>query len=254
MQLGWMKGTWTLPQSHGVMTVPPGARALVRDEDLNAIARRCGCASGSFDGYVRFYRRATLRYVYDSGQFVGDRDWGTVDPWFLLQSIRTQARELVGTKYTTIYGSTSIVGWGARPSYDRRLHAVTFMVRTVGGAGRDNYDARALVLGRYGVETIIAETHFGDGPSTWHALQRGVASFHFPVGYRYADHRDADRTGHVPISLLLEMDAGAKLTPVPNREHIPQTVLDLSYVMALFLGACVFIFALVRRGSRRAKV
>ena len=255
-QLGWATGSRQLAQSHGILTVPPQARGLFDSDDLYAVGRLCGCPPDVDEGFVRFYRSAKLEYRYSGEGYVGDRDWGTLDPWFLLQSIRTQAHELVGTRYTTIYGSTNILGWGALPSYDKRRHVVTFMVHTIQDDGRDRYDARALVLGRYGYETILADTHSGSESSTWLDLQRGIASYRFPAGYRYADHQPTDQSGYIPISLLLEMHSGAKLTQVPSpaqHAYRMQALFDVCCALVSMLLLVAISVVVIRRELRRAR-
>jgi len=198
-QMHWETGVRTLPNSGGILTIPVNAKLLVGRE-LPKLQRILGTTDPTAEGELRFTRLGTVEYQFCNCGYIVADDWSCVNADEVLASIQ---------RYFESNGMDEVIGFARPPRFDRVHATITYLIHFRNDTRHDFYEGDALIFGRDGFETLMADTRKGDAASTWAELHNAMAAFHFPAGQTYADFKPGDTASANHIATAFANKVGA---------------------------------------------
>jgi len=198
-QMHWETGVRTLPSSGGILTIPVNAKLLVGRE-LPKLQRILGTTDPTAEGELRFTRLGTVEYQFCNCGYIVADDWSCVNADEVLASIQ---------RYFESNGMDEVIGFARPPRFDRVHATITYLIHFRNDTRHDFYEGDALIFGRDGFETLMADTRKGDAASTWAELHNAMAAFHFPAGQTYADFKPGDTASANHIATAFANKVGA---------------------------------------------
>ncbi|MDX1433330.1 MAG: DUF2167 domain-containing protein [Gammaproteobacteria bacterium] len=125
---------------------------------------------------------------YDADGYVRDDDADRIDFDALLDAMRAAAREANEDRLDAGYDTVELVGWAAKPRYDKKTHKLYWAKELKFGdmpVSTVNYNVR--VLGRRGVLVLNLVAGMPQLAEIEQAIPRVIAMTRFNPGYRYRD-------------------------------------------------------------------
>lgn len=143
--------------------------------------------------------------------YVEDDDAADVDYDELLELLQEGTEEGNAARMEQGYGTIDLVGWAARPEYDRSTHSVVWAQNLkfsdAEGPNTLNYDVRT--LGRYGVLSVNLVAGMDQLDSVRTAADALATHARFDQGARYADFNAAtDNVAEYGVGGLIAASAG----------------------------------------------
>lgn len=126
--------------------------------------------------------------TYDEMGYVKDDDAGEIDYDELLKEMQSDAAAANEERVKAGYESIAIIGWAAKPYYDREKKVLHWAKEIKFGESEGstlNYNVR--ILGRKGVLVLNAVASMMDLPDVQKNIEPVLASFSYQDGNRYAD-------------------------------------------------------------------
>ncbi len=192
----YQQGHVVLPGGMGELTVPRGFRYLDSAQSNRVLhqlwhnpahtnlgmlfpASRGPVSAGSW-GYV---------IEYDPMGYVKDDDADDIKYDELLETMQKETEEENADRTAAGYGAIHLVGWGAKPYYDKQQHTLHWAKLLRFGSGIDqtlNYNVR--ILGRKGVLVFNAVAEPAQLADIQASIPDLLANVTFAKGQQYTDY------------------------------------------------------------------
>ncbi|MGI4739464.1 MAG: DUF2167 domain-containing protein [Janthinobacterium lividum] len=192
----YQQGHVVLPGGTGELTVPRGFRYLDSAQSNRVLhqlwhnpahtnlgmlfpASRGPVSNGSW-GYV---------IEYDAMGYVKDDDADDIKYDELLETMQKETEEENADRTAAGYGAIHLVGWGAKPYYDKQQHTLHWAKLLRFGSGIDqtlNYNVR--ILGRKGVLVFNAVAEPAQLADIQTSIPDLLANVTFAKGQQYSDY------------------------------------------------------------------
>jgi len=192
----YQQGHVVLPGGMGELTVPRGFRYLDSAQSNRVLhqlwhnpahptlgmlfpASRGPVSNGSW-GYV---------IEYDPMGYVKDDDADDIKYDELLETMQKETEEENADRTAAGYGAIHLVGWGAKPYYDKKQHTLHWAKLLRFGSGIDqtlNYNVR--ILGRKGVLVFNAVAEPAQLADIQASIPDLLANVTFVKGQQYTDY------------------------------------------------------------------
>lgn len=219
--LHFQKGEITLKEGLGTLNTPDGFRYL--DEKQSEFVIRDFWGNPQGDGtlgmivpeYVSLMDINAWAFIitYDEIGYVKDDDAEEIDYDQLMNEMKTEAEAQNAQRMQLGYEPVSIVGWAAKPYYDKEKNVLHWAKEIRFGESEENtlnYNVR--ILGRKGVLVLNAVASMHELPEVEQNISPVLASFSYTDGNKYADFNpDMDEVAAWTIGGLV---AGKVLTKV----------------------------------------
>ena len=150
---------------------------------------------------------------YDEDGYVKDDDAASIDYADLLRQMQEKTRESSKQRVKDGYPSVALIGWAAKPSYDRRTHkfywAKEMKFGDSGGGDTLNYNLR--ILGRGGVLVLNVVASMSQLKVVERSVPEILGMVDFDAGNRYADYKPGtDRVATYGLAALVAGGIAAK--------------------------------------------
>lgn len=149
---------------------------------------------------------------YEEEGYVRDDEAGSIDFDALLEAMRESAREANEERVDAGYDTVELVGWAAKPTYDRRTHKLYWAKELKFGdmpLNTVNYNVR--VLGRKGVLVMNLVAGMPQLAEIEQAIPEVLAMTSFSPGFRYEDFNpDLDEVAAYGLGALVVGKLAAK--------------------------------------------
>ncbi|WP_167855455.1 DUF2167 domain-containing protein [Hymenobacter fodinae] len=193
--LHYQTGHVALPDGVGEINVPKGFRYLDVAQSTKVLTKLWGNPSGENLGMLFPIDRGPLdennwAFViqYDQMGYVKDDDADDIDYDDLLKDMQSDLVETNKERAEAGYGAVTLVGWAAKPFYDKQLNALHW-AKELQFAGENehtlNYNVR--LLGRKGVLVLNAVGTPGQLAEVRSSIPGVMQGVSFSKGLRYAD-------------------------------------------------------------------
>ena len=150
---------------------------------------------------------------YEEDGYVKDDDADTIDYSKLLKQMQESAREANQQRVKKGYDPVELVGWAAKPRYDRQTHKLYWAKEIKFGDSPQhtlNYNIR--ILGRQGVLVLNAVASMPQLAAIEAATPQILSMVDFNEGHRYADFDSkTDKVATYGIAALVAGGIAAKL-------------------------------------------
>jgi uncharacterized membrane-anchored protein len=149
---------------------------------------------------------------YDEDGYVKDDDAASIDYTELLKEMQEGTREASKQRVKDGYPAIELVGWAARPSYDRQSHKF-FWAKELKFSGSEgntlNYNLR--ILGRGGVLVLNVVAGMAQLEQVQASVPAILAMVDFEPGQRYADYKPGtDKVASYGLAALVAGGVAAK--------------------------------------------
>jgi uncharacterized membrane-anchored protein len=193
--LHYQTGHVTLPDGVGDINVPKGFRYLDAGQSTKVLTKLWGNPSGENLGMLFPADRGPLdennwAFViqYDQMGYVKDDDADDIDYDDLLKDMQSDLVETNKERVEAGYSSVTLVGWAAKPFYDKQLNALHWAKELKFDGENEhtlNYNVR--LLGRKGVLVLNAVGTPGQLAEVRSSIPGVMQGVSFSKGLRYAD-------------------------------------------------------------------
>ncbi|GAB4387795.1 MAG: DUF2167 domain-containing protein [Thermodesulfovibrionales bacterium] len=150
--------------------------------------------------------------TYEQDGHVSDKDADSIDYNELLAAMKKSVARENEARRKEGYETLEIIGWAARPYYDKASHKLYWAKELSFGGGTDhtlNYNVR--ILGRRGVLVLNAVAGMDQLKDMEAAMGQVIAFTDFNPGYRYSDfNAKTDKTATYGIAALVAGGVAAK--------------------------------------------
>jgi uncharacterized membrane-anchored protein len=218
--LKYKKGEIALPGGVATLKIPDSFRYLDPKDAERVLVQAWGNPSG--DGTLGMLFPAGVSPVTDNGWgvvityeedgYVPDKDADSINYDTLIKEMKEGTAESNKEREKQGYQTVDLVGWAAKPYYDKAAHKLFWAKELAFGGNAEhtlNYNIR--VLGRRGVLVLNAVAGMGQLASVEKDMQKVLAFTDFNPGYRYADFDSkTDKTATYGIAALVAGGLAAK--------------------------------------------
>jgi uncharacterized membrane-anchored protein len=218
--LTFQKGAITLPGGMATLNVPDSFRYLNPGDAERVLVEAWGNPSG--EGTLGMLFPADVSPVdedswgvvitYEEDGYVSDKDADAIDYDDLLKDMKAAVAERNKERQEQGYQAIDLVGWAAKPRYDRPSHKLYWAKELSFAADREhtlNYNIR--VLGRRGVLVLNAVSSMHQMENVAKQMQTVLAFTDFNPGFRYADYdAKTDKKAAYGIAALVAGGVAAK--------------------------------------------
>lgn len=185
---------------------------------------------------------------FDDVGYVEDDDAAEVDYDELLEQLQEETAASNDARREAGYEAIDLVGWAARPAYDRSTHSVVWAknLKFEGFEGPNtlNYDLRT--LGRYGVLSVNMVSSMDQLDSVRVAADTLAQHAKFDAGARYSDFDPAsDRVAEYGIGGLIAASAG-----VAAAKKLGFFAILLKFLKPILIGLAVLLAAFRKQIGR----
>ena len=150
--------------------------------------------------------------TYEEDGYVSDKDADSINYDDLMKNMKEGIEESNKERQKEGYQAIELVGWGAKPYYDKDTHKL-YWAKELAFGGEEghtlNYNIR--ILGRKGVLVLNAVSGMGQLDTVKKEMQQVLAFSDFNAGYRYAEYDPkSDKTAAYGIAALVAGGVAAK--------------------------------------------
>ena len=192
----YQHGHLTLPGGIGELTVPRGFRYLDSTQSgyvLNKLWKNPPQANLGmlFPDSIGPMSRGNWAYIieYDPMGYVKDNDADDINYDELMENMQKETEEANPDRTAAGYEAIHVLGWGAKPYYDKQQHTLHWAKLLRFGSGIDetlNYNVR--ILGRKGVLIFNAVAEPAQLPAVRTSIPDLLANVSFAKGQQYNDY------------------------------------------------------------------
>jgi uncharacterized membrane-anchored protein len=218
--LKYKKSEVALPGGVATLKIPDSFRYLDPKDAERVLVQAWGNPSG--DGTLGMLFPAGVSPVTDNGWgvvityeedgYVPDKDADSINYDSLIKEMKEGTAESNKEREKQGYQTVDLVGWAAKPYYDKAAHKLFWAKELAFGGNAEhtlNYNIR--VLGRRGVLVLNAVAGMDQLASVEKDMQKVLAFTDFNPGYRYADFdAKTDKTATYGIAALVAGGLAAK--------------------------------------------
>lgn len=193
--LHYQTGRVTLPDGVGDITVPAGFRYLDAEQSARVLTKFWGNPDGESLGMLFPATKGPLdeggwAFVveYEKMGYVKDDDAADIDYDDLLKDMQSDTEESNAERAEAGYEPITLVGWAAKPYYDKSLNVLHWAKELKFGDATENtlnYNVR--LLGRKGVLNLNAVGSVGQLAEVRTTIPAVIKSVSFSKGLQYAD-------------------------------------------------------------------
>ncbi|WP_246008876.1 DUF2167 domain-containing protein [Hymenobacter metallilatus] len=216
----YQTGLVKLPESLGDLTVPQGFRYLDADQSKRLLTQIWGNPDGESLGMLFPADRGPVSennwafvLQYEGMGYVKDDDAADINYDDLLKEMQEDTQESNKERTEAGYEPITLVGWAAKPYYDKDLNVLHWAKEIKFGEATENtlnYNVR--LLGRKGVLNLNAVGSPGQLPEIKGTIPTVIQSVAFAKGLRYADFNpDLDEVAAYGIGGLVAGKVLAKV-------------------------------------------
>lgn len=184
---------------------------------------------------------------FEETGYVSDEDAASTDYDELLELLQEGTEEASQARVEAGYESMELVGWAARPAYDKSTHSVVWAQNLKFGGEVENslnYDVRT--LGRYGVLSVNLVSTMGELENIRIAANDFASHAAFNEGARYQDFNPAtDKVAEYGVGGLIAASAG-----VAAAKKFGIFAILAKFIKPILLGLVVFFGAFWSRIKR----
>jgi uncharacterized membrane-anchored protein len=194
--LRFQQGEVTLPNGVAVLQVPAGFRYIGAEDARRVLEDAWGNPEG--DGTLGMLLPSDVSVVgeggwgviitYEEDGHVSDADADSIDYDALLADMRERVAAENGARRDAGYAAIELVGWAAKPHYDKTARKLYWAKELKFGDAPDhtlNYNIR--VLGRKGVLVLNAVSDMQQLGKVEQDMRQVLAFTNFTAGNRYED-------------------------------------------------------------------
>jgi uncharacterized membrane-anchored protein len=218
--LHYQTGLVTLPENVGEITVPVGFRYLDPTQSQGVLTNLWGNPNGESLGMLFPTTQgpldeSTYAFIirYEEMGYVKDDDADEIDYDELLTEMKADVEEENKARVEQGYETFSLIGWAAKPYYDKDKKALHWAKELQFGSSDQrtlNYNVR--LLGRKGVLVLNAVGIPAQLPEIRQSIPGVIQSVSFNKGLRYADFNpDLDEVAAYSIGGLVAGKVLAKV-------------------------------------------
>lgn len=218
--LKYKKGEVALPGGVATLKIPDSFRYLDPKDAERVLVQAWGNPSG--DGTLGMLFPAGASPVSDNGWgvvityeedgYVSDKDADSINYDSLIKEMKEGTAESNKEREKQGYQTVDLVGWAAKPYYDKDAHKLYWAKELAFGGNAEhtlNYNIR--VLGRRGVLVLNAVAGMDQLVSVEKDMRNVLAFTDFNPGHRYADFDSkTDKTATYGIAALVAGGLAAK--------------------------------------------
>jgi len=218
--LKYKKGEIALPGGVATLKIPDSFRYLDPKDAERVLVQAWGNPSG--DGTLGMLFPAGVSPItgngwgvvitYEEDGYVPDKDADSINYDSMIKEMKEGTAESNKEREKKGYQTVDLVGWAAKPYYDKAAHKLYWAKELAFGGNAEhtlNYNIR--VLGRRGVLVLNAVAGMGQLASVEKDMQKVLAFTDFNPGYRYADFDSkTDKTATYGIAALVAGGLAAK--------------------------------------------
>jgi uncharacterized membrane-anchored protein len=218
--LKFQKGAVVLPGGMATLNVPESFRYLGPEDTERILVDAWGNPSGEgtlgmlFPADVSPLAESSWGIVitYEEDGYVSDKDADAIDYDDLLKEMKDTVAERNKERQEQGFQAVDLVGWAAKPRYDKAQHKLYWAKELSFGADREhtlNYNIR--VLGRKGVLVLNAVSAISQMETVAGQMQTVLAFTDFNAGFRYADYdTKTDKKAAYGLAALVAGGVAAK--------------------------------------------
>ena len=218
--LEFRQGSVTLPNGVANLDVPEGFRYLGPDDARRVLEQGWGNPDGRgtlgmlFPADVGVLSEGSWGVVitYEEDGHVSDAEADAIDYDAMLADMRSTIADENAARERAGYEPIQLLGWAARPHYDRAAKKLYWARTLQFGDAREhtlNYSIR--ILGRKGVLVMNAVAGIGQLSRVEQDMQQVLAFTNFVPGQRYADYDGAtDKLAAYGLGALVAGGVAAK--------------------------------------------
>lgn len=192
--LHYATGRVTLPEGVGAITVPTGFRYLDAAQSTQVLTKFWGNPNGESLGMLFPANKGPLdegswAFVveYEQMGYVKD-DAEDIDYDDLLKDMQADTEETNTERAEAGYEPVTLVGWAAKPYYDKSLNVLHWAkVLKFGEATENTLNYNVRLLGRKGVLNLNAVGSMGQLAEVRGTIPAVIKSVTFTKGLQYAD-------------------------------------------------------------------
>lgn len=218
--LTYQKGEVVLPGGVATLKIPNSFRYLGPKDAERVLVEAWGNPEGA--GTLGMLFPADVSPVsdqswgvvitYQEDGYVSDEDADSINYDDLLKDMKEGVAEENKERQKQGFQVVDIVGWAAKPRYDKETHKLYWAKELGFGAAKEhtlNYNIR--VLGRKGVLVLNAVSAMSQLGTVEKEMQQVLAFTDFNAGYRYADYDSkTDKKAAYGIAALVAGGVAAK--------------------------------------------
>jgi uncharacterized membrane-anchored protein len=218
--LRYQKGEVVLPGGIATLKIPGSFRYLDPKDAERVLVQAWGNPSG--EGTLGMLFPAGVSPVsedswgvvitYEEDGYVSDKDADSIKYNDLLKEMKEAVAERNKDRQKEGYQTIELVGWAAKPFYDKASHKLFWAKELAFGTEKAhtlNYNIR--VLGRRGVLVLNAVAGMNQLSAVEQEMQQVLAFTDFNAGFRYADYDSkTDKTAAYGIAALVAGGVAAK--------------------------------------------
>lgn len=218
--LTYQKGEIVLPGGMATLKIPDSFRYLAPKDAERVLVEAWGNPEGNetlgmlFPADVGPTSEESWGVVitYQEDGYVSDSDADSIKYDDLLKDMKEGIAEANEERKKQGFQEIDLVGWAAKPHYDKETHKLYWAKELSFGAGKEhtlNYNIR--VLGRKGVLVLNAVSGMSQLGSVEKEMQQVLGFTDFNSGFRYADYDSkTDKTAAYGIAALVAGGVAAK--------------------------------------------
>lgn len=193
--LHYETGRVTLPEGVGEITVPTGFRYLDAEQSTRVLTKFWGNPDGESLGMLFPVNKGPLdeggwAFVveYEKMGYVKDDDAEDINYDDLLKEMQSDTEESNKERAEAGYEPVELVGWAAKPYYDKNLNVLHWAkVLKFGDATENTLNYNVRLLGRKGVLNLNAVGSVGQLAEVRGTIPAVIKSVSFSKGLQYAD-------------------------------------------------------------------
>ncbi|GAB3305751.1 DUF2167 domain-containing protein [Hymenobacter tenuis] len=191
----YQTGRVQLPENLGELAVPAGFRYLDADQSKRLLTQVWGNPDGSSLGMLMPADRGPLSknnwafvLEYEGMGYVKDDDAADIDYDDLLKDMQSYTEEANAERTQAGYEPVTLVGWAAKPYYDKGLNVLHWAkVLKFGNSATNTLNYNVRLLGRKGVLNLNAVGETSQLAEVRSTIPNVIKSVTFTKGLRYAD-------------------------------------------------------------------
>ena len=218
--LKYQKGEIVLPGGIATLKIPDSFRYLDPKDSERVLVQAWGNPSG--DGTLGMLFPAGVSplsgegwgvvITYEEDGYVSDKDADSINYDDLLKEMKEGVAEENKERQKQGYQAIDVVGWAAKPYYDKATHKLHWAKELAFGGEKAhtlNYNIR--VLGRKGVLVLNAVAGMDQVSAVEKEMKQVLAFTDFNAGFQYADYDSkTDKTAAYGIAALVAGGVAAK--------------------------------------------
>jgi uncharacterized membrane-anchored protein len=218
--LKYQKGNIALPGGIATLKIPESFRYLDAKDAERVLVEAWGNPSASgtlgmlFPADVSPLAKDSWGVVitYEEDGHVSDKDADSINYDDLLKEMKEGVAERNKDRQKEGYRTIDLVGWAAKPYYDKAAHKLYWAKElSFGGDAEHTLNYNIRILGRKGVLVLNAVSGMSQLQGIKKDMQTVLAFTDFNAGYRYGDYDSkTDKTAAYGIAALVAGGVAAK--------------------------------------------